>query len=153
MRWADFDQETKRHYWVWAEMIRRCTNPKNRRYEDYGGRGIEVCDRWRSFDSFIEDMGMRPSPRFTLERLNNNAGYNPQNCCWAPRSHQAKNKRRYRVKTNSVCGVNPVRGRWRARIRVNGKSFHLGYFDHLDAAVLARIEAMKIHGFSPTHGR
>jgi hypothetical protein len=80
-------------YQVWADMIQRCTNPKNLSWRDYGGRGIAVCDRWRqSFAVFYEDMGARPKG-LTLERTRNDEGYSPGNCQWATRSTQNFNRR------------------------------------------------------------
>lgn len=81
-------------YWIWADMVSRCTNSKHVRFADYGGRGIKVCRRWMSFDNFYSDMGDRPANR-SLDRLNNNRGYSPANCRWATASEQASNKRSY----------------------------------------------------------
>lgn len=90
-------------YVVWGAMIQRCTNPRNKQFKDYGGRGIFVCDRWRSFAHFAADMGPRPSG-FTLERIDNNRGYEPRNCRWATRTEQNSNKRNciYLVVHNGV---------------------------------------------------
>lgn len=78
--------------WVWSAMIQRCTNPNNKRWESYGGRGITVCARWRSFENFLADMGKRPRG-LTLERLNNDKGYEPANCAWRSHTNQANNRR------------------------------------------------------------
>jgi hypothetical protein len=82
-----------REYEIWRGCIRRCTNPTHRYYQDYGGRGITVCDRWlQSFEAFIEDMGHAPSG-YTLDRRNNDLGYGPDNCIWATAKQQANNRR------------------------------------------------------------
>ena len=79
-------------YKAWHAMKQRCTNPKNKAYANYGGRGIEVCDRWMSFENFYEDMGCRPY-KASLDRKNNSLGYSPENCRWATSKQQANNTR------------------------------------------------------------
>lgn len=81
-------------YLSWGSMKQRCLNPKSKAYRYYGARGISVCQEWQdSFSAFYQHMGPRP-PLHTLERMNNDKGYEPDNCCWATTAHQSRNKRR-----------------------------------------------------------
>ena len=74
-------------YAAWARMKSRCYYEKDVRYEHYGGRGVTVCKRWlHSYESFLADMGRKPSKQHSLDRINNDANYSPSNCRWATRS-------------------------------------------------------------------
>jgi hypothetical protein len=76
-------------------MLARCSNPENEQWADYGGRGIAVCERWRSFGNFLADMGVRPDSKLTLERRDNDGDYEPDNCYWADRVTQLRNRRKW----------------------------------------------------------
>lgn len=81
-------------YNIWVSMKKRCLNKNHQSYSDYGGRGIFVCNSWiNSFESFINDMGLRPNKKYSLDRINNNDGYYKDNCRWASKKQQSRNQR------------------------------------------------------------
>lgn len=87
-------------YKVWAGMKTRCSNPRQRAYADYGGKGIKVCQRWiDSFDAFLQDVGRRPSPIHSLDRIDVRGDYCPENCRWATPHEQSRNTTQNRMIT------------------------------------------------------
>lgn len=79
---------------AWSQMRQRCQNPKDSSYAKYGARGIKVCSAWdQSFENFLRDMGERPSPKHSIDRVNNDKGYEPNNCRWATKKQQVRNRR------------------------------------------------------------
>jgi len=80
-------------YRTWANMKNRCYNTRSKRFNDWGGRGIKVCDRWiDSFENFLEDMGKKPTPQHSIDRIDNNGNYTPSNCKWSTTIEQSNNK-------------------------------------------------------------
>ena len=115
--------ESKRRspeYNSWSKMRERCSNGHHHAHAAYGGRGIEVCERWwQSFSNFLQDMGRRPSQTHTLDRIDNDLGYSPNNCRWATKAEQARNSMRARrieidgrhvplVEAAEEFGINPA---------------------------------------------
>lgn len=105
-----------REYWVWANLNQRCRDQKQKSYKNYGGRGISVCERWKtSFEAFFADMGPRPSALHSIERKNNEGPYSPENCVWAIKITQQRNTRTnvfisYRGVTKCIAEWAPIVG-------------------------------------------
>lgn len=96
----------KKHFMYnsWVAMRQRCANKNHKNYVDYGARGITVCDRWKSFLNFLEDMGERPEG-MTLDRIDNSKGYSPDNCVWSNQRRQVLNSRNRKNKRSIYRGV------------------------------------------------
>lgn len=127
-------------YRSWEAMKYRRDVETSRQYPDYGGRGISYDPRWSSYDVFISDMGVRPSVLHTLDRIDNDKGYNKNNCRWATKQEQAFNRRKRKDSTssyNNVC-FNTKSSKWMARyLTTDGIRHYLGLFDSESEAVLA----------------
>src|SRR6185312_4953125 len=125
------DPATKGAWQSWNKMKGRCTNPKDPKWQRYGGRGIKVCERWRwSFPNFFADMGPKP-PGYSIERINNDGNYEPGNCKWIPMAEQAAN--RSNVKRITADGQTKYLAEW---------AKHLGIHYH---SLLKRIKKHGIH--------
>ena len=159
-------------YNCWASMIARCYNTSLPEYKYWGGRGIRVCDRWKeSFINFYEDMGERPSLKHSLERMNVDKDYTPDNCKWATIEEQARNKRKQTNNTSGVTGVyedyrdgklDRYKAEWRDLSgKTRAKSFSINKYGKEEAfrlACEAREAAIKElneqgAGYSENHGK
>ena len=110
-------------YSVWCGIKRRCCNPNDAHFKDYGARGITMCSRWmNSFADFYADMGDRPTSKHTIERIKNHKGYEPGNCKWATRAEQNENTRR--TKLISFRGTTLSIAKWAKRIGVHARTLH-----------------------------
>lgn len=126
-------------YSVWCGMKQRCLNPNSNAYKRYSI--LSICKKWRdSFEDFYTDMGDRPSPRHTIERINNDKGYYYENCVWATMTEQNRNKKIHKNNNSGITGVgfDNQRNKFRARIMANGKQIDLGRFNTLPDAIIAR---------------
>lgn len=116
---------------TWKNIMQRCYNPNNPGYPDYGGRGIKVCDRWHTFENFYADMGAKPEG-MSLDRINVDGGYEPDNCRWADKYIQARNKRnsitiegielKYLAEELGISYSTLFGRLWRAKHRAEGKT-------------------------------
>ncbi len=114
-----FTDNLSRHplYRTWAAMKDRCTNKNHRNFDIYGGNGVRVCDRWMRFKNFLEDMGEKPSPRHTLDRIDSKGDYEPTNCRWADSFVQGQNTSR--VKRIEINGETKCLNEWCRHYQLN----------------------------------
>lgn len=136
-------------YEAWIGMKKRCYNKSTRNYKNYGGRGIKVCEQWiTSFTAFLANIGPRPSPLYSIDRIDNNGDYEPTNVRWATKQQQAINRRQ--VGSNQYRGISwtPKLNKWTAKIKSDKKLVHLGVFiDEEQAALAYDIAAIQIFGY------
>lgn len=139
-----------RTYQSYMAMITRCQNSSTTYYANYGGRGIVVCDRWDpqkggSFENFLSDLGERPEGT-TLDRINVDGNYEPNNCRWSDRTIQSYNQKKMKNNTSGKTGVYfcKTSNKWVSEISVKRKRIRLGCFDFFEDAVAAR-EAAELH--------
>lgn len=106
-----------KEYSSWENMMHRCYNIDYLKYKNYGGRGIRVCDEWRDFGQFYKDMGAKPSPKHSIDRINNDGNYEPGNCRWATSEEQSNNKsnNKYIYYNNKTLTLH----QWSVFLRIN----------------------------------
>lgn len=129
----------KRTYSSYAAMRQRCLNKNNPNYKYYGGKGITICQRWLDgYQNFLEDMGVRP-PNTSIDRIDNDKGYEPDNCWWASPHQQAANTSR----KAAVTGVrwDKYMNMWHARMTAKGQEVLSAHYEDVEDAIAARKRA------------
>ena len=134
--------KSNRFYQTWYNMVKRCNNPKSAVYKHYGARGITVYEEWLDVRNFVAwcDLTHPNIEGMTLDRIDNDKGYSPENCTWSDKTTQCINQR---VRKDNKSGVVGVRyygrdGVWTAYISINNARKHIGQFDSIEEAVQAR---------------
>ena len=145
-----------RLYSIWKMMKARCYNPKNKSYLDYGGRGIQICDRWLDINNFIEDMYPSYQEGLSIDRIEVNGNYEPDNCRWTTQTIQMRNTRDImKTNTSGYRGVSWYKksNKWVSKIHVNTKHIHLGYYTTALEAAKAYERYIRLnkleHNFTP----
>jgi hypothetical protein len=136
-------------YVSWCNMRQRCNNPNHPQYNYYGKRGIKVCERWNSFESFLIDMGEKPGKEYEVDRRDTNGNYEPSNCRWATRVQNSRNRRKHSNNNSGYKGVYFYKERkmFRAHIKVDKKDILIGRYETaIEAAKAYDIAAIKYFG-------
>ena len=133
---------SNKFYKTWNNMIQRCTNPNHRKYKDYGARGITICEEWLDVANFVA-WAESTHPNITgvsLDRINNDKGYSPENCRWTNNLTQNINQRIKKNNTSGYVGVgfNKSKGRWEASLKLNNIYKYIGSFLTIEEAAQAR---------------
>lgn len=142
------NRKNKRHglsktteYYSWNAMMSRCYNEKNIGYNLYGGKGITVCEEWHSFENFLRDMGKKPDKEYTIDRIDGEKNYSKENCRWATKTQQTRN-RKIDIKNEFNCpGVSKNHNSFQATIGIGKETKYLGCFKNVEDAIKARKEA------------
>jgi hypothetical protein len=119
---------------VWDDIKQRTLNTKFKQYSDYGGRGITICDEWKndfmSFYNWAMENGYEENKGLSIDRIDNDGGYFPENCRWTTRTIQSRNQRVYKNNSSGYRGIHFDKklGKYIAKISINKKRIHLGYF-------------------------
>lgn len=132
-------------YGVWNNMMQRCFNPKSINYKYYGGRGITVCGRWQDLWLFIEDIGEKPDKAYSIDRINNDGNYEPDNVRWATKQEQVINRGIQINNTSGYVGVSwdKSRNKWKAYVKRDNKMINIGRYNTKKEAIKAREEFLK----------
>ncbi len=132
--------ESNRFYGTWRQMKSRCFNPRNVNYIHYGARGITVCDEWLDVTNFVAwcDLTYPKLEGYTLDRINNDKGYSPENCTWSDRTAQVLNRGIMKNNISGFVGIKSSGKKWSARIRIFNKDIWVGSYNTKEEAVQAR---------------